>query len=72
MRIALCGYEGEHEMPPEWECVSWKARGGYGNQRSEGDNENAKKERIYFSPACLRPGRDVGQIDMFAPRSPAC
>src|SRR5262249_26367923 len=29
MRIALCGYEGEHEMPASWECVAWKARGGY-------------------------------------------
>jgi len=62
MRIALCGYEGEHDMPATWECVAWKAKGGYGNQRSEGDNENAARERIYFSPACLRPGRDVGQL----------
>jgi hypothetical protein len=25
LRIALCGYEGEHAMPGNWECVSWKA-----------------------------------------------
>jgi DNA adenine methylase len=59
MRIALAGYEGEHAMPG-WECVPWKAKGGYGNQ-GEG-NENAKRERLWFSPACLRPGVDVGQI----------
>ena len=53
LRIALCGYEGEHDMPPEWECLPWKARGGYGNQRKTGTNDNARKERIWFSPACL-------------------
>jgi DNA adenine methylase len=29
LRIALCGYEGEHDMPKSWECVEWKAAGGY-------------------------------------------
>jgi len=51
LRIALCGYEGEHEMPASWQCVPWKAGGGYGS--SSGNNENAKRERIWFSPACL-------------------
>ncbi len=63
MRIALCGYEGEHEMPG-WECVEWRAKGGYGNQ-GNGTNENRKRERLWFSKACLQPGRDVGQIGMF-------
>ena len=53
MRIALCGYEGEHDMPPSWECVSWKAKGGYGGQSKNHDNPNAKRERIWFSPHCL-------------------
>lgn len=26
MRIALCGLEGEHQMPASWEVTSWKAR----------------------------------------------
>lgn len=30
-RIALCGYEGEHDMPG-WTEHRWKANGGYGNQ----------------------------------------
>jgi site-specific DNA-adenine methylase len=57
LRIALCGYEGEHEMPASWECVPWKANGGYANQKSERSNgrENAHNERIWFSPACFRP-----------------
>ena len=65
MRIALCGYEGEHDMPASWECVAWKAKGGYSNQRADGENENAKRERIWFSPACLRPGVTTGQIRLF-------
>jgi DNA adenine methylase len=58
MRIALCGYEGEHVMPPEWECLPWKARGGYASQ-SDLPNDNATRERIWFSPSCLRPEHDA-------------
>lgn len=54
LRIALCGYEGEHEMPEGWQCVAWKAAGGYA--ASAGNNENSKRERIWFSPHCLRLG----------------
>lgn len=54
MRIALCGYEGEHQMPDDWECFAWKARGGYGSQSLTHDNPNAKRERIWFSPACIK------------------
>ena len=59
-RICLCGYEGEHPMPDSWEKVAWKATGGYGLQRkeeriaTEGANENQERERLWFSPACLK------------------
>jgi DNA adenine methylase len=57
MRIALCGYEGEgHDVLVSehgWSIYEWKANGGYGNQRSDGDNVNSRRERIYFSPHCL-------------------
>jgi DNA adenine methylase len=53
MRIALCGYEGEHQMPDSWECVEWKARGGYGSQGDGQGRENSSKERIWFSEHCL-------------------
>ncbi len=53
LRIALCGYDGEHEMPESWECVAWKAHGGYGNQGTGRGRENAARERIWFSPHCL-------------------
>ena len=54
MRIALCGYEGEHEMPDSWECVPWKARGGYSSQGENAARENTYRERIWFSPHCLK------------------
>jgi hypothetical protein len=54
MRIAFCGYEGSHEFPPSWECLAWKASGGYGGQK-EAENVNAARERIWFSPHCLKP-----------------
>lgn len=53
MRIALCGYEGEHDMPTSWECVAWKAQGGYGGQGDQG-NPNSRRERVWFSPHCLK------------------
>jgi hypothetical protein len=48
LRIALCGYD-EHDMPSDWECYAWVAGGGY----SKGKNN--KRERIWFSPHCLKP-----------------
>jgi hypothetical protein len=55
LRIALCGYEGEHAMPDSWESFAWKAPGGYANQANEASRakENMLKERIWFSPHCL-------------------
>jgi len=54
LRIALCGYEGEHQMPESWECLAWKAAGGYGSQGNNAARENSARERIWFSPACLK------------------
>lgn len=53
LRIALCGYEGEHDMPASWERVAWTAHGGY--SRSARGRANRSLERIWFSPHCLRP-----------------
>lgn len=60
MRIALCGYEGEHDMPETWSCVPWKAAGGYANRNPE--NQNAHKERIWFSPHCLQPVEELFEL----------
>ncbi|MFO0971859.1 MAG: DNA adenine methylase [Phycisphaerae bacterium] len=59
MRIALCGYDGEHnELEASgWSIESWKTRGGYANQgKSDGDDAHRRKERIWFSPHCLSGG----------------
>lgn len=53
LRIALCGYEGEHVMPG-WTCFEWAAQGGYSNQRKSGAGyANRLRERVWFSPGCL-------------------
>lgn len=57
LRIALCGYEGEHEMPPDWEKVSWMAHGGHARWGAT-RRENRSRERIWFSPHCLKPEGD--------------
>lgn len=59
LRIALCGYDGEHEMPQSWQCVAWKAAGGYA--AAAGNHENSKRERIWFSPHCAR-ANDQAQL----------
>ena len=43
LKIALCGYAGEHETPPTWEEFAWSSKLGKG------------RERIWFSPSCQRP-----------------
>ena len=44
LRIALCGYEGEYDMPSNWSAFEWKA----------GGSKSGHKERIWFSPHCLK------------------
>jgi site-specific DNA-adenine methylase len=41
LRIALCGYWGEHKMPSDWEEFAWNSQMGMG------------RERIWFSPSCV-------------------
>lgn len=52
LRIALCGYAGEHVLPDSWECVPWEANNGYAN-RGQKRGINRRRERIWFSPHCL-------------------
>lgn len=40
LRIALCGYLREHQMPSDWEELPWWSNWGKG------------RERIWFSPNC--------------------
>ncbi len=52
MRIALCGYDGEHNMPASWSVHKWSAGDGLGGQAAVRSG-NGKRERIWFSPHCL-------------------
>jgi len=45
LRIAYCAYDGQFTFPDGWECVYWKAKGGY--------QADTTRERIWFSPHCL-------------------
>jgi len=54
LRIALCGYVDEMrmvKMPESWTQVEWRCQGGYNNR---GDKKNRERERIWFSPHCLK------------------
>ena len=55
LRIVLAGYDGEHNTleAQGWRCHAWKAAGGYGGGRGDRGEENATKERLWFSPHCL-------------------
>lgn len=62
LRIALCGYDTEHDMPESWDVIEWKANGGFANQKKDGGTrgqKNAARERIWFSPHCLRPQENL-------------
>ena len=58
LRIALCGHDGEHNELEAmgWTVETWDKVGGY-----QGADD---RERIWFSPGCLKPDRD--QMDLFA------
>lgn len=54
VRVCLAGFAGEGHEELEnhgWKVEAWETAGGYANQ-SGGKKENAKKERLWFSPHC--------------------
>ena len=56
LRIALCGHDTEHNELEKigWRVLTWDKGGGY-----QGADD---RERIWFSPACLRTSE---QLDLF-------
>lgn len=62
LRIVLCGYEGERDMPSGWRCVAWKAKGGYGSQGQGEGRANARRERLWLSPHCVGTGAAQGRL----------
>lgn len=61
LRIALCGYEGEHKMPSSWKVMAWKAQGGMANMGNSQGQENRTRERVWFSPHCLNVRKSIQQ-----------
>jgi DNA adenine methylase len=57
-KIALCGYDGEHNELENmgWTVHSWAAWGGFANctKGESRGKKNRLKERIWFSPFCNR------------------
>ena len=66
LRICLCGYAGTWAPPRGWDEVPWKAHGGYGSQSKSGENVNARRERLWFSPGCLRADDVANSGPLFA------
>lgn len=62
LRICIAGYhtaEIDALFPASWQRVRWEARGGYANQSADGRGRaNAKRECLWFSPACIDPAND--------------
>jgi DNA adenine methylase len=55
LRIALCGLDGEHEMPSSWAKVAWAATSSAVSRANE---------RVWFSPHCLNASvqRDLFEV----------
>lgn len=64
LRIALCGYVTELDMPDSWERVLWKAHGGYALQSTQQTKakKNVKKEAVWFSPHCINVKTQMGLL----------
>ena len=65
-RIVLAGYEDEHAayMPHTWRMMTYRANKSYGSSNGGGRNaENRHKERLWFSPHCLRPTLSLFEME---------
>ena len=68
VRIVVAGYEDGRAVPDGWQTVAWDAANridgqaaGYGNQVADGAGRaNARRERLWCSPACIDPARQMG------------
>jgi DNA adenine methylase len=59
LRICLAGYIDTWDAPAGWSVVRWRTSGGYGSQGNARGRENAAREALWFSPACLDPAADA-------------
>lgn len=63
LRIAVCGYESEHHKLKDWDCLNWSTSGGMNNVSRSKDVVNRHREKILFSPSCLR---EPSLFDLFS------
>ena len=66
LRIALCGYEGEHAMPSTWTKFAWKAQGGMARLGADAASQgkvNRHHERVWFSPHCRTPDQTLFEVN---------
>jgi hypothetical protein len=65
IRIVLAGYEGEHDALESlgWSVVAWNGS-GYGH--SDQGKANAAKERLWSSPHCIDPDKELLPLFAFA------
>jgi site-specific DNA-adenine methylase len=64
MRIALCGYTGEHDEEMKaagWKPFYWVTSGGYASLGNGNGRKNRAREVVWFSPHCVNE-----QIRMFS------
>lgn len=61
LRIAVCGYESDHNALTEagWSQHAWKTNGGFGNQGAGAGRKNAKRETLWFSPHCIHANQEI-------------
>lgn len=58
-RICIAGYEEHDELARHgWTSHRWSTDGGYGNRWNGKGKENRHRERLWFSPHCVRRGTD--------------
>jgi hypothetical protein len=50
VRVLLCGFSGEHQMPAGWTCYRWTRDRGMNRT-----TDTAGRERIWASPGALAP-----------------
>ncbi len=57
-KMAICGFGDEHKELEQygWDVYCWVANGGYANQSG---NSRRHDEKIWFSPACLKPSKQL-------------
>ena len=54
VRIVLCGYAGDYDMPPDWRCEVWGKGGGR-------TYDKRQQDAIWTSPGCIQ-GKQLALI----------